>query len=98
MLRLTWLRATMIGRRRSATGAGILADNYGVSVPDAEWVQCGLEEPGRFPLEPAERPGVTVGFAPAERSLAPTLIQLAGKCASTIFFCVPRFPVMFSTS
>ena len=48
---------------------GILADDYGVRAADVEWVQGGLEEPGRLPFEPAEPPGVTLGFAPADRSL-----------------------------
>jgi 4,5-dihydroxyphthalate decarboxylase len=49
---------------------GILADDYGVRAADVEWVQGGLEEPGRIPFEPAEPPGVTVSFAPADRALA----------------------------
>jgi 4,5-dihydroxyphthalate decarboxylase len=52
---------------------GILADDYGVRAADVEWVQGGLEEPGRLPFEPAEPAGVTVGFAPADRSLAQML-------------------------
>ena len=52
---------------------GILSDDYGVRAADVEWVQGGLEEPGRIPFEPAEPPGVTVGFAPANRSLAQML-------------------------
>jgi 4,5-dihydroxyphthalate decarboxylase len=52
---------------------GILADDYGVRPEDMEWVQGGLEEPGRLPFEPAEPPGVRVGFAPADRSLAQML-------------------------
>ena len=52
---------------------GILADDYGVRAADVEWVQGGLEEPGRIPFEPAEPAGVTVGFAPADRSLAQML-------------------------
>jgi len=52
---------------------GILADDYGVRAADVEWVQGGLEEPGRLPFEPAEPPGVRVGFAPADRSLAQML-------------------------
>ena len=38
---------------------GILADDYGVRAADVEWVQGGLEEPGRIPFEPAEPAGVT---------------------------------------
>src|ERR1041384_299940 len=49
---------------------GILSDDFGVRAADVEWVQGGIEEPGRLPFEPAEPPGVTVGFAPADRSLA----------------------------
>jgi hypothetical protein len=52
---------------------GILADGYGVRAADVEWVQGGLEEPGRIPFEPAEPAGVTVGFAPTDRSLAQML-------------------------
>jgi len=52
---------------------GILSDDYGVRPADIEWIQGGLEEPGRLPFEPAEPPGVIVGFAPADRSLAQML-------------------------
>ena len=52
---------------------GFLSDDYGVRPQDVEWVQGGLEDPGRIPFEPAEPPGVTVGFAPADRSLAQML-------------------------
>jgi 4,5-dihydroxyphthalate decarboxylase len=52
---------------------GILADDYGVRAADVEWVQGGLEEPGRIPFEPAEPPGIAVGFAPVNRSLAQML-------------------------
>src|SRR4029077_19612076 len=53
--------------------AGSVAVGLGWRVPDVEGVQGGLEEPGRIPFEPAEPPGVTVGFAPADRSLAEML-------------------------
>ena len=46
---------------------GILSDDYGVRAAEVEWVQGGIEEPGRIPFEPVEPPGVTVGFAPADR-------------------------------
>jgi 4,5-dihydroxyphthalate decarboxylase len=52
---------------------GFLADDYGVRPEDVEWVQGGLEDPGRLPFEPAEPPGVTLGFAPNDRSLAQML-------------------------
>jgi 4,5-dihydroxyphthalate decarboxylase len=52
---------------------GILSDDYGVRPQDSEWVQGGLEDPGRIPFEPAEPPGVKLGFAPADRSLAQML-------------------------
>lgn len=52
---------------------GILADDYGVFPQDMEWVQGGLEEPGRVPFEPAEPPGVKLSFAPPDRSLAQML-------------------------
>src|SRR5215468_8522751 len=37
---------------------GILADDYAVNAADVEWVQGGLEEPGRIPFEAAEPAGV----------------------------------------
>jgi 4,5-dihydroxyphthalate decarboxylase len=52
---------------------GFLADDYGVRPEDVEWVQGGLEDPGRLPFEPAEPPGVKLGFAPNDRSLAQML-------------------------
>jgi 4,5-dihydroxyphthalate decarboxylase len=52
---------------------GILADDYRVGAADVEWVQGGLEEPGRIPFEPAQPSGVRLGFAPADRSLAQML-------------------------
>jgi 4,5-dihydroxyphthalate decarboxylase len=80
---------------------GMLADDYGVRAADVEWVQGGLEEPGRLPFEPAEPAGVTVGFAPADRSLAqmlesgeidalvtartPSTFQLGGSAVRRLF-------------
>jgi 4,5-dihydroxyphthalate decarboxylase len=52
---------------------GILSDDYGVRPQDIEWVQGGLEDPGRIPFEPAEPPGIKLGFAPTNRSLAQML-------------------------
>ena len=37
---------------------------------DVEWVQGGLEDPGRLPFEPVEPAGIRLGFAPPDRSLA----------------------------
>lgn len=52
---------------------GILSDDYGVRPHEMEWLQGGLEDPGRVPFEPAEPPGVQLGFAPSDRSLAQML-------------------------
>ncbi len=52
---------------------GALSDDYGVRPGDVEWVQGGLEEPGRTPFEPAQPAGVRLGFAPAGKSLAQML-------------------------
>jgi 4,5-dihydroxyphthalate decarboxylase len=52
---------------------GFLADDYGVRPHEMEWVQGGLEDPGRIPFEHAEPPGVTIGFAPTGRTLAQML-------------------------
>ena len=49
---------------------GALSDDYGVRPEDVEWVQGGLEDPGRLPFEPVEPAGVRLGFAPPDRSLA----------------------------
>jgi 4,5-dihydroxyphthalate decarboxylase len=52
---------------------GFLSDDYNVRPEDVEWVQGGLEDPGRLPFEPAEPPGVRLGFASNDRSLAQML-------------------------
>ena len=52
---------------------GILSDDYGVRAEDVEWVQGGLEDPGRLPFEPVEPAGIRLGFAPEHRSLAQML-------------------------
>ena len=52
---------------------GALSDDYGVRAEDVEWIQGGLEDPGRIPFEPVSPPGVTLGFAPPDRSLAAML-------------------------
>ena len=52
---------------------GIFADDYGVDPRDVEWIQGGLEEPGRVPFEPVQPSGVTLGFAPEGQSLATML-------------------------
>ena len=49
---------------------GTLSDDYGVRAEDVEWIQGGLEDPGRLPFEPVEPAGIRLGFAPPDRSLA----------------------------
>jgi 4,5-dihydroxyphthalate decarboxylase len=49
---------------------GLLADDYGVDPRGIEWIQGGLEEPGRVPHTKAEPPGVSISMAPPGRTLA----------------------------
>lgn len=49
---------------------GIFSDDYGLDPADIEWIQGGLEEPGRVPFEPVQPPGVSLGFAPAGETLS----------------------------
>lgn len=49
---------------------GFLADDFGVAGGDVQWVQGGIESPGRTPREPVRPPGVTLADAPADRTLA----------------------------
>jgi len=49
---------------------GIFSDDYGLDPREVEWIQGGLEEPGRVPFEPVQPPGVSLGFAPKGHSLA----------------------------
>ncbi len=52
---------------------GTLSDDYDVRAEDIEWVQGGLEDPGRLPFEPVEPTGIRLSFAPTGRSLAQML-------------------------
>ena len=70
---------------------GILSDDYGVRPEDVEWVQGGLEDPGRIPFEPAEPAGVRLDFAPTDRSLAQMLA--AGELDALV---TARTPSTFS--
>lgn len=49
---------------------GALSDDYGVRAHEIEWVQGGLEDAGRIPFEPVEPRGITLSFAPQDKSLA----------------------------
>ncbi len=70
---------------------GILADDYGVSPRDVEWIQGGLEQAGRLPFEPVEPPDVSLSFAPSGRSLAELLA--AGEIDALV---TARTPSTFS--
>ncbi len=52
---------------------GALSDDYGVLPEEMEWVQGGLEDPGRIPFEPVNPPGVKLSFAPQDLSLSQML-------------------------
>jgi 4,5-dihydroxyphthalate decarboxylase len=52
---------------------GLLEDDYGVRQEDLEWVQGGLEQPGRRPFEPVQPPDTTITNAPPGRALAEML-------------------------
>jgi 4,5-dihydroxyphthalate decarboxylase len=49
---------------------GLLADDYAVQAKELEWVQGGLENPGRTPFVPVEPEGVRLQFAPADATLS----------------------------
>jgi 4,5-dihydroxyphthalate decarboxylase len=49
---------------------GLLSDDHGVSHRDVEWVQGGLEEPGRVPHTKIEPAGTRISMAPADKTLA----------------------------
>lgn len=52
---------------------GILEDEYGVRAEDIDWVQGGLEQPGRRPFEPVEPSGIRLSFARSDGALAQML-------------------------
>lgn len=54
---------------------GAFSDDYGLDPRDVEWIQGGLEEPGRIPFEPVQPAGVSLGFAPEGQSLAGMLAE-----------------------
>lgn len=70
---------------------GILADEHGVRAQDCEWIQGGLEQPGRVPFEPVEPSGVSLEFAPPGKTLAGMLA--AGELDALIS---PRTPSNFA--
>lgn len=72
---------------------GFLSDDYGVRAEDIEWIQGGLEDPGRIPFEPVEPPGIKLGFAPEGASLAK---MLASGQIDALF--AARSPSTFSRS
>ncbi len=49
---------------------GLLADDFGVSHRDVEWIQGGLEEAGRVPHTKVEPTGVTISMAEPGKTLA----------------------------
>lgn len=54
---------------------GILEDDHGVRSQDVEWIQGGLEQPGRRPFEPVSPPGIRLSFAPDGETLAGMLAE-----------------------
>lgn len=52
---------------------GLLEDDYGVHAEDSEWLQGGLEQPGRMPQEPVSPPGVSISMIPTGATLAAML-------------------------
>ena len=49
---------------------GLLADDFGVDPRQIEWLQGGLEEPGRVPHTKVEVPDVRIGMVPSDKTLA----------------------------
>lgn len=70
---------------------GLLEDDHGVRAEDVQWVQGGLEQPGRRPFEPVEPPGIDLGFAPGGATLAEMLAE--GEIDALIS---PRVPSTFA--
>lgn len=54
---------------------GILADDFGLLPREVEWVEGGLEEPGRQSAEPVAPAGVRIVPAPDGRSLSEMLVE-----------------------
>ena len=49
---------------------GLLSDDFGVDPRALEWLQGGLEEPGRVPHTRVEVPDVRIGMIPTDKTLA----------------------------
>jgi 4,5-dihydroxyphthalate decarboxylase len=69
---------------------GLLEDDFGVAPESMEWVQGGVEQPGRRPQEPVNPPGVRMSFAPDGATLGAMLV--AGELDALIS---PRVPSVF---
>jgi 4,5-dihydroxyphthalate decarboxylase len=69
---------------------GMLEDDYGVAASDVQWVQGGLEQPGRRPFEPVEPPGISLEFAPDGKTLGAMLAD--GELDALIS---PRVPSVY---
>lgn len=69
---------------------GLLEDDFGVTPESMEWIQGGLEQPGRRPQEPVSPPGVKMSFAPEGATLGAMLA--AGELDALIS---PRIPSVF---
>lgn len=52
---------------------GILEDDYGVDPRSIDWVQGGLEQAGRLPIEPVKPEGVSLRTAPEGKTLSDML-------------------------
>jgi 4,5-dihydroxyphthalate decarboxylase len=72
---------------------GLLTDEYGVQAKDMDWVQGGLEDPGRIPFEPVEPEGIRLQFAPSGATLS--LMLESGELDAVIS---PRMPSTFRVS
>jgi 4,5-dihydroxyphthalate decarboxylase len=54
---------------------GLLSDEYGVKPGDLDWIQGGLEQPGRVPFVPVEPEGVRLRFPDEGKTLATMLAE-----------------------
>lgn len=69
---------------------GLLSDDFGVDPASIDWLQGGLEEPGRIPHTKVDVPNVRIGMVPADRTLADMLEK--GEIDALIS---PRVPSTF---
>jgi 4,5-dihydroxyphthalate decarboxylase len=69
---------------------GLLSDDFGVDPRQIEWLQGGMEEPGRVPHTRVEVPDVNIGMIPTDKTLSRMLAD--GEIDALVS---PRVPSTF---